>query len=529
MTLAAVDIKCAFQNIPSDKAIPNYCSLPHLYKEWYESRTKTKLEGEAKDYCLQVLTNFQGQKDAGRKLYQALLKLLTKDNYTKSSVDHSVFTKVIDGKNFHVCISTDDFLCAYHNVQHFNAFCDKLREYFTITTSTGPVIHYLNLTITQSDHYISFDQTKSIIEALTNYFGTPDSLKTVQTPFRTDNDFEKILASTPPTDLLTIKKLEKEYKGSYRSLYGTLLHYTIWTRPDIMYAMARLAPFSAAPNEAAFQGLKRIFRYLATFPHRPICIKRTKEKTNTMLFVWNPDNKEHVTFSKEPTIFADSGDPRDLVQYRSMLCNILTIAGTAIAWECKKTPGVSLHSTDAELRGLSRANVRAKIFRHFATSLNYHLVDPITIYQDNEAVEAIATVGRMTPRTKYLGIHTAFCQQEQERKNTKTQHIETKKMLADMGTKPLAGPPHKRFVHRASGVRFYPPSDHPQYKHMRLHQFDVPYLTIAKTKNDSKSSSSNTLPGKRVEEGRELADGLFKIHYINHFIILTLPKTLLFS
>ena len=121
MTLGAVDIKCAFQNIPSDKAIPNYCSLPHLYKEWYESRTKTKLEGEAKDYCLQVLTNFQGQKDAGRKLYQALLKLLTKENYTKSSVDHSVFTKVIDSKNFHVCISTDDFLCAYHDVKHFDA------------------------------------------------------------------------------------------------------------------------------------------------------------------------------------------------------------------------------------------------------------------------------------------------------------------------------------------------------------------------------------------------------------------------
>ena len=121
----------------------------------------------------------------------------------------------------------------------------------------------------------------------------------------------------------------------------------------------------------------------------------------------------------------------------------------------------------------------------------------------------------MIPRTKYLGIHNAFCQQEQERENTKTKHIESKKMLADMGTKPLAGPPHKRYAHWACGVRYYPPANHPQYKHMRLQHFDLPYLTIAKSKKEKSkdpqdlvNSSSNTLDVPRVEEGRELADGI---------------------
>ena len=509
MTLGVIDIKCAFQNILSDKDIPNFCSLPFLYKEWYEKRTNTKLEGEAKDYCLQVLTNFQGQKDAGRKLYKSLLKLFLQNGFTKSSVDHSVFTKVIDGRNFHVCLSTDDFLCAYHDVKHFNDFCDLLKQYFTITIETGPVIHYLNLTISQSDQGISFDQTDSILSTLQKYFGKTDVLKTVTTPFRTDNEVEQELAETPPADPITLKKLEKQFGGSYRALLGSLLHYTIWTRSDLAYAISRLSTYSAAPNQAAFEQIKRVFRNIAHSPHRPIFIPKTKEKTNTQMIVWNPDNKDHFTYSNQPTIFADAGDPRDLVTYRSMTCNILTINGTAITWECKKTPSVCLHSTDAELRGLTRANLRAKTFRHFMTSINYPLEHPITIYQDNEAVQAIATAGKMTPRTKNLGIQAAYCQQEQERENTAVKHIETKLMLADMGTKPLAGPTHKRFSLWACGERFYPDSSSEQYKQMRLEWFNLPYLAILKLQeqNCNNNDSSESPTSSRSEEGRVLADG----------------------
>ena len=167
--------------------------------------------------------------------------------------------------------------------------------------------------ITQSELGISIDQTGSIISFLTSYFESPDNIKTSTIPFSTDSNFEKLLASCIPATPEELQSLETTYKGSYRSLIGTLLHFSNNTRHDIMYAISRLSCYNAAPNRVAFQGIKKIIRYLALKPHIPIFYPRHKlSDSNTVMFAFSPHQKEHFTYPNHLAVHADAGMPQVL-------------------------------------------------------------------------------------------------------------------------------------------------------------------------------------------------------------------------
>eukprot|EP00978_Attheya_sp_CCMP212_P046043 scaffold371616_cov64-Attheya_sp.AAC.2 len=91
-------------------------------------------------------------------------------------------------------------------------------------------------------------------------------------PFRTDNEFEQTLSEALPDELSI---LEQQYGGPFRTPLGIFQHVKEWTCPKLGYACSRLGSFNFAPTEPAFQGLKRVARYLATHPDKPFLILKT--------------------------------------------------------------------------------------------------------------------------------------------------------------------------------------------------------------------------------------------------------------
>jgi hypothetical protein len=51
-------------------------------------------------------------------------------------------------------------------------------------------------------------------------------------------------------------------KKMYQSAVGSLLYLSVWTRPDIAYAVSAVAKFSKEPTEEHWTAVKRILRYL---------------------------------------------------------------------------------------------------------------------------------------------------------------------------------------------------------------------------------------------------------------------------
>ena len=74
------------------------------------------------------------------------------------------------------------------------------------------------------------------------------------------------------------------------------------SRPDIMYAMCRRGRYIASPTAASFSGLKRICRYLATKPHRPLFFpSQALSSKNIVVFQWSPKETEREEFNNELT------------------------------------------------------------------------------------------------------------------------------------------------------------------------------------------------------------------------------------
>ena len=112
-----------------------------------------------------------------------------------------------------------------------------------------------------------------IIDSIVHHFFPPESierLKAVHTPFRIDSEFEQDLSEQLSATSEQLLALEKRYKGSYAKLIGMLNHPYCWTRQDIEFALSRLGRYTDTPSPAAFEGLYRVARYLATHRNRPV-------------------------------------------------------------------------------------------------------------------------------------------------------------------------------------------------------------------------------------------------------------------
>ena len=52
----------------------------------------------------------------------------------------------------------------------------------------------------------------------------------------------------------------------YQAMIGSLLHLATYSRPDIQYSVIKLAQFCTNPSAVQYAAVKRIHRYLRSFP-----------------------------------------------------------------------------------------------------------------------------------------------------------------------------------------------------------------------------------------------------------------------
>jgi hypothetical protein len=113
-----------------------------------------------------------------------------------------------------------------------------------------------------------------------------------------------------------------------------------------------------------------------------------------------------------------------------------------LSWRSKTIPGVPLSSTEAEIISLV-FTVRELIFlRELFSDLDmaFENSPPSKIFEDNTASIQIASQVGVSDRTKHMQIKYHFLRHKLESEVFTLEYLNTKKMLADMLTKPLPGP-----------------------------------------------------------------------------------------
>jgi len=491
LTVAIIDVVNCFQStlIPEDERV--IISMPPLYRKWFTQKyPNVKWEhSPSGKYVLQLLNGLQGDKSIGRKWYLLLKKLLEKFGFVPCIQEQSLFIYEKDDDKMILNTSTDDFLCAYSNELIFESLCKHLEQYFDITTKTGMLLKYLNIRIIQSKHGISIDQSEHIQDHIINKYFPPakieDShLKKVHTPFRTDNKYEIDLLEELPATPEQLKILEQKYGGTYASIIGAIMHVYVWTRLDLGYAITRLSQYIQNPSAAAFAGLYRVLRYIATHRHRPIMYPRKKMAgSHTVRVDFDHPNFESIELSNGLIELVDSDHARDNATRRSCHCILALLNEIVVHYKMQQQKIVALHSTDSEIRGALAATKEGLYLQDICSflGLSNEFIRPLLIMEDSQPCIDALKANTVTNRVKHIAVPIHFIHQQIANGKVDFKKIGTHLNMADSGTKPNPAPTHFRQFDQAIGVRFYPPADSEHYKLLELDKFVVsPY-----TKDDN--------------------------------------------
>ena len=141
-----------------------------------------------------------------------------------------------EGESIHLVFHVDDLLFTFSSDEVGLRFKAALLTRFD-ATDDGPVTKFVGIDIKRDDYTTHISQTP-LAEQLLEEFGMSDC-RTTKTPMEPNT----LLTAQGPDDPQGI--VDREL---YQHLVGTLLYLTVWTRPDLVFAVQQLAKWSHDPH-----------------------------------------------------------------------------------------------------------------------------------------------------------------------------------------------------------------------------------------------------------------------------------------
>ncbi|SCV69310.1 BQ2448_2330 [Microbotryum intermedium] len=173
-----------------------------------------------------------------------------------------------------------------------------------------------------------------------------------------------------------------------------------------------------APTQADWIAVKRIIRYL-------------KGTIN-----WGLKYNFEGTTVFELYSNASWGD--DMLTGKSIGAFVSIMAGAAISWQSKQQLMVATSTTEAEILAASAAAKEAMWLRCLAADLKIQQPGSTLIWEDNQAVIAIALNPAHHGRTKHYSVHHFYIHERVMVSDIRIKYCKTGAMTADLLTKPLA-------------------------------------------------------------------------------------------
>ena len=136
----------------------------------------------------------------------------------------------------------------------------------------------------------------------------------------------------------------------YQELTGSLNHLAVFSRPDISFAVSKLAQFNANPTMTHWKAGLHVLRYLKFT--RNYCITYKRSSISTRVFGYAD---------------ADYGsDPNDRISYISyiFICN-----GRPISWTSHKQSMIAHSTMEMKYMALSDASRQALAMKQFGQEL----------------------------------------------------------------------------------------------------------------------------------------------------------------
>jgi len=204
------------------------------------------------------------------------------------------------------------------------------------------------------------------------------------------------------------------------------------TRLDLSYAVHQCARFAADPKQSHGAAVKRIGRYLVGTRDKGIILDPRAHSFDCWVDASFVGDWNRVTADIDPSVA------------KSRTGYILAYGGCPIVWASKIQKEVALSTTEAEYNAMSES------LRHVIHMMQ--LVDELqvdrkwtmfdgapnvhcTVLEDNNGCCSMASLPKMRPRTKHLGIKMHHFREHVRKKLISIHKLPTQYQLADLATK----------------------------------------------------------------------------------------------
>ncbi|GJS03539.1 retrovirus-related pol polyprotein from transposon TNT 1-94 [Tanacetum coccineum] len=406
MVIYQMDVKTAFLN-------------GNLREEVYVSQPDGFVDPDKPNHVYKLKKALYGLKQAPRAWYDMLSSFLISNDFSKGSVDPTLFIRREGNELILVQIYVDDIIFAASTPELCDLFAKIMCSKFKMSMM-GKISFFLGLQISQSPKGIFINQSKYALESLKKY--GYESCDPVDTP------------------MVEKSKLDEDKEGKavdpshYRGMIGTLLYLTA-SRPDLQFAICMCARYQARPTEKHLNAVKRIFRYLKGTVHRGL---------------WYPKDSSFAL-----TAFADADHAGCQDTRRSTSGSIQLLGDRLVSWSSKRQKSAAISSTEAEYIALSGCCAQVLWMRSQLTDYGFGF-NKIPMYCDNKSAIALCCNNVQHSRSKHIDIRFHFIKEHVENGVIELYFVNTEYQLADIFTKAL-GRERIEFLINKLGMRSFTP------------------------------------------------------------------------
>ncbi|KAK0591893.1 hypothetical protein LWI29_009888 [Acer saccharum] len=385
--LHQMDVKSAFLN-------------GFLQEEVFVEQPKGFVDAHHPNHVYRLKKALYGLKQAPRAWYERLTQFLVDNNYTRGSVDKTLFIKRDKAELFIAQIYVDDIVFCSTNNTKVQQFVDVMSHEFEMSL-VSELSYFLGLQIRQMNDGIFITQAK-YAKNLVKKFGL-EKAKRCDTP------------------MSTTLKLSKDASGKsveqtlYRGMIGSLLYLTA-SRPDISFSVGVCARYQADPKESHLSSVKRIIRYV-------------NGTSNYGIWYSFDTNASLVGFSDAD--WAGNCDDR-----KSTSGGCFFLGNNLVSWFCKKQNSISLSTAEAEYIAAGSGCTQLLWMKQMLVDYGFNQ-GTLTLFCDNMSAINIFKNPVQHSRTKHIDIRHHFIRELVENKCIVLEHVGTNDQLADLFTKPL--------------------------------------------------------------------------------------------
>jgi hypothetical protein len=210
--------------------------------------------------------------------------------------------------------------------------------------------------------------------------------------------------------------IDPEIRASYQQVIGSLLYIMLGTRPDIAYAVTKLAQFAANPSQEHLNRALYICRYLIG------------TADYALIYDGNSDGGLIA--------YADSDWASDPNTRKSTTGYLVKLAGGVFSWNSRAQKSIALSSTEAEYMSLSDTSRQVVWIRSLFEELGITL-GPIPLCGDNQGSIFLASNPVQEKRIKHIDLRYHYIREVIRSKKIELLFIEGAENPADLFTKNL--------------------------------------------------------------------------------------------